>query len=114
MFGKPRGKAGLTDRVRHVAERKPPPLPQETAPPRPKEERADRRPIFRRAAIIFDSGQTMDVAVKNMSAKGARIEFFSHAELPPEFILHEPTLTQRRRARVVWQRAGMAGLQFLD
>lgn len=113
MFSKPPKKGGLTERVRRVAERKPPPIPTEAAPPRKKEERPGRRPLFRHATIVFDSGQTMRVAVKNLSSTGARIEFFSHAELPSELVLHEPTMTLRRRARVVWQREGMAGLQFI-
>ena len=58
MFSKPPKKGDLTERVRRVAERKPPPIPTEAAPPRKKEERPGRRPLFRHATIVFDSGQT--------------------------------------------------------
>lgn len=111
MFSKPSKKGGLTDRLRHVADRKPPPLP---ASPRPQEPRSDRRALFRHGKIVFDSGQSMPVAVKNVSRTGARIEFFTNAELPQEFVLHEPTIPLRRRARVVWQRDGRAGLKFIE
>jgi hypothetical protein len=113
MFEKPSGKRGLSDRVRSVAERKPPQVPKEASPPRAQEERPDRRPTFRQATLIFDSGQSMGVAIKNISNTGARIEYFTHANLPDELVLHEPTMTLRRRARVVWQRQGMAGLKFI-
>jgi hypothetical protein len=113
MFGKPPKRGALTDRVRSVAERKPAPVPKEAVPPREQEARSDRRPLFRHATLIFDSGQTLRVAIKNISRTGARIEFFTHAELPDELALDEPTLSLRRRARVVWQREGMAGLKFL-
>lgn len=114
MFSKPPKKGALSDRVRTLADRKPPPLPEVTEPPRQHEQRPDRRAVFRHGAITFESGQSMRVAVTNISRTGARIEFYTNAELPQEFVLHEPTIPLRRRVRVVWQRDGRAGLKFID
>jgi len=114
MFNKRPDKNGLTDRLRQLSERKPQPLPKEASPSRKPRERPDRRHLFRQGFVIFESGQKLRVAVKNLSNTGARIEFLAHSELPDEVLLSEPTLNLRRRARVVWQRDGMAGLEFVD
>jgi hypothetical protein len=42
------------------------------------------------------------------------VEFFQHVTLPPEVQLLEATMRLRKRARVVWQEDGRAGLEFLD
>lgn len=114
MFSKRPDKSGLTDRLRQVSERKPAPLPKETSPPRKPKERADRRQLFRQGFVIFESGQKVRVAIKNVSETGARVEFFAQNELPDLLVLSEPTLNLRRRARVVWQRNGVAGLEFIE
>jgi hypothetical protein len=49
-----------------------------------------------------------------VSETGARVEFFQHVTLPDEVQFLEATLRLRKRARVVWQRDGVAGLAFLD
>jgi hypothetical protein len=113
MFSKPPAKGALTDRVRQLAERKTQPVAREVATPRKEEQRPARRPLFRQGFIVFESGQKLRVAVKNLSETGARLEFFTQSELPDEIILVEPTLDLRRRARVVWQRAGVAGVRFV-
>lgn len=114
MFSKRPSKGGLTDRLRQVSERKPQPLPKESSPPRKPKQRADRRQLFRQGFVIFESGQKVRVAIKNVSETGARVEFFALNGLPDLVLLSEPTLNLRRRARVVWQRDGMAGLEFID
>ncbi len=103
----------LADRVRQLTERKSQPAPAETAQHN-LNERAERRPLFRQGVLILGSGEKLSVAVKNVSNTGARIEFFVRTTLPDEVLLIEPTLNIRRRARVVWQRDGVAGLRFVE
>lgn len=75
--------------------------------------RAFRRPFFRHGSLMFEDGQRIDVAVKDLSIGGARIEYYVRAELPERVLLCEPTLRLRCRARVVWQIEGAAGLSFV-
>lgn len=75
--------------------------------------RAERRPLFRDGALMLNCS-VRRVAVKNLSATGARVEGRVWAELPHQVVLVEPTLDLRCRARVVWQRHGVAGLEILE
>ena len=77
-------------------------------------ERAFRRPFFRHGALLFEDGQRLNVAVKDLSAGGARVEFYLRATLPENVLLCEPTLRLRCRAKVVWQEDGAAGLAFQE
>lgn len=56
----------------------------------------------------------MTVAVKDVSASGARVEFFRHVPLPQSFMLSEPMMKLKCRVRVVWQREGVAGVEFVE
>lgn len=91
---------------------------RQTAPPPPTQpwtrlvERAVRQAVFRQGALILAAGESFPVALKNISATGARVEYFTRRELPRTVILVEPTLRIKARARVVWQRDGIAGLAF--
>jgi hypothetical protein len=76
--------------------------------------RAFRRPFFRHGALVFGEGQRLNVAVKDLSAGGARVEFFVRTPLPEDVILCEPSLRLRCRAKVVWQSQGVAGLAFIE
>jgi hypothetical protein len=76
-------------------------------------ERAVRQSVFRQGALILADGEKHPVAVKDISATGARIEYFVRRELPAFVTLVEPTLRIKSRARVVWQREGVAGLAFV-
>jgi hypothetical protein len=69
--------------------------------------------VFRQGALILADGEKHPVAVKDISATGARIEYFVRRELPAFVTLVEPTLRIKSRARVVWQREGVAGLAFV-
>ena len=77
-------------------------------------ERAFRRPFFRRGVLVFEDAQRVEIAVKDLSAGGARVEFCLRAPLPENVMLCEPTLRLRCRAKVVWQTEGAAGLAFID
>ena len=109
----------MADRVRHVGERKvapayePPPLPEKASWTKPKD-RAAREPLFRNGVLVLGSGQRLSVIIKNLSATGARIDFFVKTELPDEVMLNEPTLKLMTRARVVWRLEGSAGLEFIQ
>lgn len=83
------------------------------APPR-LIERAFRRPFFRHGALLFEDGQRLNIAVKDLSPGGARVEFYVRTTLPENVMLCEPTLRLRCRAKVVWQMEGAAGLAFLE
>lgn len=65
-----------------------------------------------RAGLLLANGERIAIVVKDVNETGARVEFVSRAELPPSVLLVEPTLKLHRRATVVWQSAGAAGLQF--
>ena len=114
--GPPSPKDRLADRVRSLSDQSPTRLPVEKPPPPPQKSksRAERQPLYRQAAIVFDDGQRMTVALKNLSTTGARIEFFNKVDLPQELVLVEPTMRLRRRAHVAWQDDGVAGLIFID
>lgn len=114
MFGKAKpsqGESRLSERMRKAVER-------ETAPPPAMHtfsrqvERAVRQAVFRQGALILADGEKFPVALKNISASGARVEYFTRRDLPEIVILVEPTLRIKSRARVVWQREGVAGLAF--
>lgn len=77
-------------------------------------ERAFRRPFFRQGALVFEDGQRLNIAVKDLSAGGARVEFYVRTTLPENVMLCEPTLRLRCRAKVVWQDEGAAGLAFIE
>ncbi len=72
-----------------------------------------RQALFRQGMLILGNGERLTVAVKNVSATGARVEFFTRRDLPEFLTLVEPTLRIRSQARVVWQRDGAAGLEFI-
>jgi PilZ domain len=76
--------------------------------------RAPRQPLFRTATLVTSGGARQNVAVKDLSETGARIEFHTRSELPSIVMLIEPTLKVHKRARVVWQTEGVAGLQFIE
>jgi len=77
-------------------------------------ERAPREPMFRTGTLVTSGGGRQNVAIKNVSATGALVEFHTRAELPTYVVLIEPMLRLNRKARVVWQVEGAAGLQFID
>lgn len=121
MFGKspPRGGV-LADRVRQIGQGKPAdPAPQvdqarpSAAPVRGEKKRAPRQPLYRNGVLIFDDGERLAVIIKDLNDGGARVDFFVHRLLPETVMLAEPTLKLRRRARVVWQGDGAAGLAFV-
>jgi hypothetical protein len=116
MFGKakpPFKGDRLSERIRKAVDRETAPPPAALSLPR-QIERAVRQAVFRQGALILADGEKLPVALKNISATGARVEYHVRRDLPDVVILVEPTLRIKSRARVVWQRDGIAGLAFTD
>lgn len=74
--------------------------------------RSGRKQVFRSATLTFITGEKLDVAIKNLSASGARVEFMRDVRLPDRVYLSEPTLPVSFWAYVIWQNRGSAGLEF--
>jgi hypothetical protein len=129
MFGRKAasGRDVLAERMRQIAEPRPAPAAAESAAtftsattPAPsvaksvrKQDRAPRQSLFRTATLITSAGARQNVALKDVSATGARIEYHTRGTLPEIVVLIEPMLKLHKRARVVWQDEGIAGLEFL-
>ena len=96
--------------MRRAVERPAPPKSAFT--PKIRVPRADRQAVYRQGTLVLADGEKFSVAIKNLSESGARVEYFIRRELPELVLLIEPTLRIKRRARVVWQRDGAAGLVF--
>jgi hypothetical protein len=70
------------------------------------------RVIFGGVATINDRGSTMDCVVRNISERGACVEFDETAKLPEEIRL---TIARKGRsflARMIWRQADKVGLAF--
>lgn len=114
VFKKPPPPPNLNARIRGAVSGSTPSRP---APPPSKPAgapRSERAPVFRQATVLFADGFRLGVVAKNISETGARVDFFQRLTLPDEVVLLESTLKLHKRARVVWQRDGAAGLKFLD
>lgn len=99
----------LSARVQRIAETK------AYAPARPSDQKFGKRPIradaWRPGTISFQTGERMDVVVKNISDTGARIEFVRSTYLPDRVKLTAQGMS--RWAYVTWQTWGVAGLAFV-
>lgn len=76
--------------------------------------RAMREISWKQGTLVFQTGERMDVVVKNISETGARIEFVRSTYLPERVRLIEPIRDINRWAYVTWQTWGVAGLKFVD
>jgi hypothetical protein len=76
--------------------------------------RDQREMSWKPGTLIFQSGERMDVVVKNISETGARIEYVRGTYLPERVRLIEPIQDLNRWAYVTWQTWGVAGLRFVD
>ena len=74
-------------------------------------ERATRAVAWRPGTISFQTGERMNVVIKNVSDTGARIEFVRSTYLPDRVKLTAHGTS--RWAYVTWQTWGVAGLQFV-
>jgi len=111
MFGKrspspPAVDPALARRIQKAVEHRP-------APKTPVE-RAPRTPLYKQGELRLGSGARIVVAIKNVSATGAMVEFMGRGALPDRVELVAPALRLVRPALVVWQEDGAAGLAFLE
>lgn len=120
MFGKsnkPGDKSALSNRVRQLGEGKAAPKSYEPPPPPPKlkpeSKREERVAQYKQAVLVIDGHERMGVVIKDINAKGARVDFFQRRELPEYVVLQETTLRLNHRARVMWQDGSSAGLMFV-
>ena len=101
--------AALSARMQRIAET------QAYAPVRPADQKFGKRVIradaWRPATISFQTGERIDVVVKNISDTGARIELVRSTYLPDRVRLTAQGTS--RWAYVTWQTWGMAGLRFV-
>ena len=115
MFRKrpPGGKDSLADRTRQLSNR------DTGAPGAPRmaknvTQRAPRQPVFKDATLILPDGARVKAVIKDLTATGARVEYFHQTQLPGAVVIAAALLRLRCNARVVWQTGSAAGLQFLD
>jgi hypothetical protein len=67
------------------------------------------------ATIMFDDRKcTMDCAVRNMSASGAKVVLPDAYRIPDQFELAIPHHDQVRRAHVAWRKGEAAGLALSE
>jgi len=101
--------ATLSQRMQRIAET--PAFAPERVADRKFGKRAIRADAWRPGTISFQTGERMDVVVRNISDAGARIEFVRSIYLPDRVKLTAQGTS--RWAYVSWQTWGEAGLQFV-
>lgn len=79
-----------------------------------KRARNERSATYKTAGLMTGAGERMAVVIKNLSATGARLEFFRKVDLPDRLWLSEPTLPLQTWANVVWREEGAVGVVFVD
>lgn len=117
---RPQADKALQERLRKLGQPDGPVVPRgyepPAAPPAPvlrrQNNREPRQPVYKDGVLVFGDGHRLRVIIKDLSASGARVEFFVHTTLPDSVTLVEPTMRLRRLARVAWQGNGVAGLAF--
>lgn len=99
----------LSQRMQRIAAT--PAFAPERVAAQPFGKRAIRAVAWRPGTISFQTGERMDVVVKNISDTGAKVEFVRSTYLPDRVKL--TAQGQSRWAYVTWQTWGVAGLQFV-
>ncbi len=93
-------------------------MPTNTPTPYAEKRRAPRARRLREARCVFNHGSSLlDVTVRNISPFGARITSGGVIRLPPTFelrILDGVGGHSARRARLVWCKGAIAGIEFID
>jgi hypothetical protein len=101
--------AALSQRMQRIAET--PAFAPERVAAQTFGKRATRVDAWRPGTLSFQTGERMDVVVKNISETGAKVEFVRSTYLPDRVKL--TALGTSRWAYVTWQTWGVAGLQFV-
>ena len=77
-------------------------------------QRALRSKVFRQGVATLSGGERLEVAIKNLSSTGCRIEFFRQTTLTPRLTIEEPSIPLHFEAEVIWQGDGAAGLRVIS
>jgi hypothetical protein len=72
----------------------------------------ERRPVFQEAVLVLENYHQLHAVITNLSSRGARVEYSTRVDLPFRVRLNAPMLKLKCWARVVWQKDGLAGLEF--
>lgn len=115
MLGKKNSRkgGGLTDRIKAISGQEDNAETEYVDTHIRKDGRAKRAPTYKQATIQMRTGERVPVVVKNVSATGARIEYFKSVALSDVVYLIEPTLDIATWCDVVWERDNAAGLNFI-
>lgn len=76
--------------------------------------RASRSAVYKNAIAVLPLGEKLPVIIRNLTAKGCRIEYFQNRPLEGRLLLVEASIPLRRMAEVAWSRDGASGLTFVD
>jgi hypothetical protein len=71
------------------------------------------RSVFGARIIFNNASSSVECTVRDFSAKGAKLLVSPHVTVPNEFELDVPKKGRKYRARLMWQREGSCGVQFL-
>lgn len=75
---------------------------------------AKRVATYRHAEIVLGGGETIRVAVKNVSETGVRVDSYRIFDLPEYVAVRGVGRGELLRARVIWQERHSAALQFIE
>lgn len=79
----------------------------------PYKARAPRAKVYKKAELILESGQRLEVIVRDLFEGGARVDFYSgSADLAGRLLLKEPSLAINKWATLIWKSQNSAGLRF--
>ena len=88
-------------------------LPIPILRPRKDNRRAIRKGVWCVCAVSFEGGELREGIILDISKTGARIRFRSRGTMPPMVRIKATRIGLNRFARVVWQTAFDAGLEFV-
>lgn len=88
-------------------------LPIPILRPRVDGRRAIRKGVWCVCSISFEGGEVREGIILDLSKTGARIRFRSRGTMPPLVRIKATRIGLNRYARVVWQSAFDAGLDFV-
>ncbi len=80
----------------------------------PSRRRSHRTPTFLRGKIVYGNGAfTLDCTVRDLTYLGARVQYSTAVTPAASFDLVVPRWIVPRACRIVWSRAGQAGIEFV-
>jgi hypothetical protein len=73
----------------------------------------DRRAVFQGAILTLEDYDKIRAIITDLGERGARVQYAMRRDLPFRVRINAPGLKLKCWARVVWQKDGAAGLEFL-